>query len=291
MKVSIVIPVYNAEKYLSECLDSALNQTYDNLEILAINDGSTDKSLEILEKYSDNIKIISKQNGGAASALNVGINSATGEWIKWLNADDILYPDAVEQLLKEARTLDDKTNTILYANYDFIDSDGKIIGHKFEPNYNDLDPFDFNVVLLDHFIGNQNTVLMHKTTLDKYGLFDGKFGQEDYELHLRYCLMHHCRLRLVDKFVAKYRIHETQISRANVRRSENTDKIRELVLSKMDVTEQERYRNALETYRKNRPFKKKVLQHLGSTGLRFLPFSISNRIAILYLKYLKSVKA
>jgi glycosyltransferase involved in cell wall biosynthesis len=290
MKVSVIIPVYNAEKYLEECINSALSQTYRDLEIIAVNDGSTDNSLAKLEKYSGKIKIISKSNGGAASALNVGIRAATGEWIKWLNADDILYPDAIEQLLNEAKKLDDKTNIILYANHDFIDSEGRIIGRKFEPNYNDLNSFDFNVMLLDHFIGNQDTVLMHRTTIDNYGMFDEKLGQEDYELHLRYCLIHHCRLRLVDKFVAKYRIHETQISRANVRKPDYANKIRDQVLGNLDVTEQERYRNALIKYRQNRPFKKKMLQTLGKTGLRFLPFSISNRVAITYLKFIAKNK-
>jgi len=78
IKVSIIIPVYNAEKYLEECIESALNQTYPDIEIIAVNDGSTDNSLGILKKYEGKIKIISKENGGVASALNAGINAMTG---------------------------------------------------------------------------------------------------------------------------------------------------------------------------------------------------------------------
>ena len=72
-KVSIVIPIYNGEKYLTSSLDSAVNQTYDNIEIIAINDGSSDNSLDILKEYEDKITILTKKNGGTGSALNTGI--------------------------------------------------------------------------------------------------------------------------------------------------------------------------------------------------------------------------
>ena len=78
MKVSIVIPVFNAEKYLKECIDSALNQTYKDIEIIAVDDGSTDSSPEILKKYENKITTISKKNGGTASALNAGIKVMSG---------------------------------------------------------------------------------------------------------------------------------------------------------------------------------------------------------------------
>ena len=113
MRVSIVIPIYNAEKYLRECIESALNQKYEDIEVIAVNDGSKDNSLKILEEYSDRINIISKKNGGTASALNLGIKNMTGEWFKWLSADDVLYPNAIEELIIEAKKIPDKKNTIL----------------------------------------------------------------------------------------------------------------------------------------------------------------------------------
>jgi hypothetical protein len=121
-----------------------------------------------------------------------------------------LYPDAVEVLISEAQDLSDKTNTILYANYDFIDSNGKIIGRHLEPNLNSLAEFTINVILLDHHIGNPGTVLIHKSTFEKYGYFDEAIVHEDYELRLRFCLLHHCRLHLVQKTVERYRIHKNQ---------------------------------------------------------------------------------
>ena len=70
--VSVVIPVYNSERYLEECLDSVLSQTYQNIEIIAVDDGSTDSSLDILKKYSDKVNVISQNNNGLASALKLG---------------------------------------------------------------------------------------------------------------------------------------------------------------------------------------------------------------------------
>jgi len=151
-KVSIIIPVYNSQQYLEECIESAINQTYPNIEIIAVDDGSTDNSLKILKKYSNKIKIISKENGGSASALNQGIKIAKGEWIKRLDSDDVLYPDAVENLVSIGKNIEDKKNTMLYGHLDIINSAGKIIRKKIEPNYNNLENFDFNVILLDQYV-------------------------------------------------------------------------------------------------------------------------------------------
>ena len=105
MKVSIVIPVYNTEKYISSCIESALNQTYDDIEILVINDGSTDSTLSIITKFEKKIKIINKKNGGTASALNYGIKNMSGQWFKWLSADDLLKNNAIEKLVLEINKL------------------------------------------------------------------------------------------------------------------------------------------------------------------------------------------
>ena len=91
MKISIVIPVYNVEKYLRECLDSVIVQSYRNKEVILVNDGSTDNSIEICEEYDMKypfIKLINKKNGGLSDARNVGILNSTGEYILFLDSDD-----------------------------------------------------------------------------------------------------------------------------------------------------------------------------------------------------------
>ena len=99
--VSVIIPVYNTEKYISICLNSVLNQTLKNIEIICINDGSTDDSLEILNEYANNdnrIKVISKSNEGQGIARNVGIKEARGEYIAFVDSDDFIKEDMLEKL-------------------------------------------------------------------------------------------------------------------------------------------------------------------------------------------------
>ncbi|MBP3766234.1 MAG: glycosyltransferase family 2 protein [Bacilli bacterium] len=102
-KVSIIIPVYNSEKYISKCLDSVLNQTYKNIEILVINDGSKDNSIDILREYEkkdDRIVVIDKENEGVAKTRNQGIKKATGDYIMFIDNDDFIDEDYVETYLK-----------------------------------------------------------------------------------------------------------------------------------------------------------------------------------------------
>lgn len=105
IKVSIVIPVYNVEKYLDKCIKSVLKQTHENLEIIMVDDGSTDNSGKIADSYLDKdsrIKVIHKKNEKVSVARNTGIDAATGEYVCFADADDYLLPDYVEYLLKLA---------------------------------------------------------------------------------------------------------------------------------------------------------------------------------------------
>lgn len=100
-KVSIVIPVYNSENYFAKCINSVLAQNYKNLEIIIINDGSTDRSLKLCRYYAEQdsrIVLLDKENGGVSSARNAGMKQATGKYLMFLDSDDFLPPDAVEKL-------------------------------------------------------------------------------------------------------------------------------------------------------------------------------------------------
>ena len=100
--VSIVIPIYNAEKYIAQCLDSILNQTYKELQVIVVNDGSKDNSLNILESYANkysNILLIKKENGGVSSARNLGLKYASGKYLAFIDADDYVEPDYIEVLV------------------------------------------------------------------------------------------------------------------------------------------------------------------------------------------------
>lgn len=106
-KVSVIIPVYNAEKYLNQCISSIANQTLKDVEIIAVNDGSTDNSLNVLdqlsERYKGKLKVFSKENGGAGSARNIGIENASGEFINFVDADDYLNVNILEKMYNIAK--------------------------------------------------------------------------------------------------------------------------------------------------------------------------------------------
>ncbi len=126
IKFSIIVPVYNVEKYLSKCLDSLVNQTYSNIEIICINDGSTDNSLQILENYAqkDNrIKVINQENQGVSVARNNGIDNATGDYILFVDADDWLEFNACDVLNKSIKK--DSTELVIFWHYDIINEQKK----------------------------------------------------------------------------------------------------------------------------------------------------------------------
>ena len=142
--ISVIVPVFNVEQYLPECLDSIIFQSYKNLEIICINDGSTDGSEKILQSYADKdnrIKIISKPNGGVSQSRNRGIEVAQGAYISFVDSDDVLLPDFYEKLIDGIKDGDNdviqsgtifwhKQNQTVKGNLSANISDfGKILAH------------------------------------------------------------------------------------------------------------------------------------------------------------------
>lgn len=115
--ISIIIPIYNSEAYLSQCLESVLNQTYKNIEVICINDGSTDGSADILDYYKKNdsrVKVVSIENGGISNARNTGHNYVTGQYIMYIDSDDWIEPDTCEKALNVAKNYD---ADVVFWNY------------------------------------------------------------------------------------------------------------------------------------------------------------------------------
>lgn len=124
--VSIIVAVYNVEKYLEKCLDSLVNQTLKSIEIIVVNDGSTDGSLSIIKAYQKkypNIKIVNKENGGLSSARNVGIEEATGDFIGFVDADDYVCENMFEALFNSAVENDADVAVCEYYRYDESNND------------------------------------------------------------------------------------------------------------------------------------------------------------------------
>lgn len=123
-KVSIIIPMYNEEKYIKECLESVINQTYKNLEIIVVDDKSKDNSVKEVKKIKDErIKIIKlKENGGVANARNAGVEKATGDYLCFLDSDDFWENDKIEKQIKFI-----KGKAFIYGRYAYTSKEGNVI--------------------------------------------------------------------------------------------------------------------------------------------------------------------
>lgn len=156
-KVSVIIPVYNTEKYLKECLDSVICQTLTDIEIICVNDGSTDSSLEILKEYAskdERIKVLEQKNKGAGAARNLGLKYAKGEYLAFLDSDDFYNPDFLEKMYNKAnKTLADLVICSVNS-YDTVQStylnlpwslDTNFLPEKEIFNYRDIPNYIFNI--------------------------------------------------------------------------------------------------------------------------------------------------
>jgi len=131
--ISVIVPVYNVEKYLARCLDSILDQSFHDIEIICVNDGSHDSSLDILHTYArkdQRIRIIDQENRGIAAARNAGLDAATGHWISFVDSDDIVLPNIYENLLSQCP---DSAEAICFSAQEKCDADGsqKIFKSKY----------------------------------------------------------------------------------------------------------------------------------------------------------------
>lgn len=165
-KVSVIIPAYNRAQFLPRAIDSVLAQTYKDFEVLVVDDGSTDDTKKVLEQYNGKIKYFYKDNGGSSSARNHGIENSSGEYIAFLDSDDIWMP---EKLSIQVDVLDKNKNVgLVYSRMPIIDNEGKRIGYKPQ------DEIGRNFYELLHHWGDlpTSTVLTRKQCFDRAGLFD-----------------------------------------------------------------------------------------------------------------------
>ncbi|HOZ54948.1 MAG TPA: glycosyltransferase [Clostridia bacterium] len=178
-KVSIIIPVYNGKKYIREAIDSALKQTYKNIEIIVVNDGSNDngESENIALSYGDKIRYFKKENGGVSSALNLGIKNMKGEYFAWLSHDDLYYKNNIEEHIRYLKnTLEN--NIITFTGFDIIDENSNLRFN--ETIISNLYCFDYKISkikteysLLKGEI-NGGSVLIPKNAFEEFGLFNEK---------------------------------------------------------------------------------------------------------------------
>ena len=157
--VTIVVPVYNVDKYLEECIVSIINQSYSNFELILVNDGSTDNSDSICKKFINNekVKYISKENEGVSVARNVGINMAKGKWIVFVDGDDYLDKYMIEDLVKQIKN--DNTDIVItppILEYDEVTKKGIIFDKDILFNNKNINDLELNIICRQ-FGKNYNT--------------------------------------------------------------------------------------------------------------------------------------
>ena len=284
-KVSIVIPVYNSEIFLKESMDSILNQSYKNIEVIVVNDGSTDNSQQILEEYSNKITVINQKNSGLASALITGIKHSSGKWFKWFSPDDIMFHYTIETLVNEAEKYSD---TIIYSNWEVIDEKSCRLRSFQESNYNELSNFEYNVRLLDGQQINVNTSLIPSTLFEKCSMRElDDPVTVDYDFFLHAALLYDIKFYLIQESLIKYRIHTKQLSHKNISKTlDYTSILKDEIFQHLDKSSRNKFLIGLELYQNSKSLKQKIMM-FGMKLLSSLPSYVSDKFFIFYLNKIR----
>ena len=236
--VSIIIPVYNGEDYLRESIDSALAQTYDNCEVIVVNDGSTDASEEIVLSYGDKVRYYTKENGGVSTALNLGIKNMSGEYIQYLPADDYLHPTKIEKQIEAILKSGDEMS-VSWTGWNLNYSDI----HKIEkcamiPAYNDEKLYTNDVFPVILGMINTVTVLFHKKYIEEVGYFDETlFTSQDYDMWFR--IFKNRTSLYIDEPLVDYRIHSKQGTQEDPMFIKNCIDLANKMISNLDMKQVE----------------------------------------------------
>lgn len=204
VEISVVIPCYNQEKYVAECLDSVLAQTFPDFEAIVVNDGSTDESLKILEEYAKKDKriiILNQSNQGVVASRNNAINVARGKYIYPLDADDLIAPTCLEKLYQAIEN--HKGDIITSRVLKFGEETGEMFLNK---------PTKFNLIKENCLV---NAALFKKSDFLAVGGYDALFnkGIEDYDLWLNMVLRAKLKIYRVQELLFHYRIKKIEESR------------------------------------------------------------------------------
>lgn len=216
VKISVIIPVYNVEEYLEECLSSVVNQTFDDIEIICINDGSTDNSLDILEKFAksdERIRIISQENKGLGATKNVGLRHVNGEYVFFVDSDDYIALDALEKLYENSQSND--SDLVIYKVARFVEGkpiDYSAPGFNFDDIFHDVDfnHFAFNYSDIKKYVMNASYSTCLKLYKKEFLFSDERFtfpegiAFEDVPFHVK-VLLKASKISFVPEFLYFYR--------------------------------------------------------------------------------------
>ncbi len=206
--VSVIIPAYNAQQYIGATLQSLICQSYPHLEIIVTDDGSTDKTAEIVRHAmikDRRIKLLQQPNLGVAAARNLAIREFRGSFIAPVDADDICFPDKIAKLLDGLQKAGNRSG-VAYSWFVTVNQYGNLIGKS---RMYEFDGEIFEYLLFSNFIGNASSSLIRKQCFDEVGLYNTTFfsqkaqGCEDYDMYLR--IAEKFQFKLIRDFLTGYR--------------------------------------------------------------------------------------
>ncbi len=218
-KVSVIIPAYNAAKHLRETLASVLAQSHENFEVIVVDDGSTDQTVDVLKSFGAQIRWIVQPHQGQAHAVNHGIRMSTGDYLAYFDADDLMLPKKLEV---QARYLDEHPEVdVVYTDLYCTEPGSGTTRRKYEP----IDPF----VLLQRCCVCRITVMCRRVCVQTVGLFNEHItGSDDWDMWVR--MSERCRMAYLDQALSEYRIHGENISRVRRKRLDHVRWARVVIL-------------------------------------------------------------
>lgn len=231
-RVSVVIPVYNGANYLHEAIDSALAQTWPNIEVIVVDDGSTDggETARTARAYGDRIRFIAKDHAGVSSALNAGIREMTGDYFAWLSHDDVYLPRKLERQMESlARHGDD---AISYSDYELVGPDLERIKTKVMP---DVSPAGFRLWLMTDSALHGCTIVVPRSCFAGERFDERLSTTQDYDMWFRLARNH--QFVRVPEVLLKYRIHGRQASWTDPSRFEEGNRLLMAFLDEMGPPE------------------------------------------------------
>lgn len=219
--LSVIIPLYNHEKFIREAVYSVLEQSFSDFELIIINDGSTDRSEEVVKDIEDErITYLCQENRGAPNVINRGIGLSKGRYISILNSDDVYHKDRFEKLLHILEA--DGSLAAVFSRIENIDEYGNSLGligpeenwinHDPETSFKGRDNVFLNL-LAGNFLRTTSNLFCRKSAFDRIGLFSDLRYAHDYEFFLRLCF--HCNVHFVDEPLLKYRTHSANTIKEN----------------------------------------------------------------------------
>lgn len=246
--VSIVVPSLNAARWIGPCIESALAQTYRDTEVIIVDAGSTDGTLDVLRRYGSSVRVVRDEGGSIPHSMNVAIAEMRGEWLRRVDADDVMHPESVEALLA-ASDPGDPGSAIPYADYSRIDGSGRETGIAYRFPYNRLSTFEQGVRQIDHMFASSTSCLVHRTVFGRAGPFDEGFAvAEDRELAMRCLLLRGVRFANVPRVLYGYRVRDGQLTGSGARIRAEAARAVGHALSRLPGAERGRYERAAAEY-------------------------------------------